>query len=141
MRALLSALIVVLAFAAPAAAQDAVDRAAEALQDDPVYVDPAADAEVDAEELRQRIEAEGINVRIAVLPDSAGAPREVAPELAERVGEPGTYAVVVGNTLLAGPSSEAANAAREAAEENRGEGAQAARGERRSIRRAGGGGD
>jgi hypothetical protein len=123
-RAVVLALVALLVIAASAAAQEAVDRAAEALRDDTVYVDPVAEARVDTDGLRRQIEAEGVDVKIAVLPDSAGDPREVARELAERVGEPATYAVVVGNTLIAGPSSGAAEAAEAAARENRGEGAQ-----------------
>ena len=123
-RAVVLALVALLVLAASAAAQEAVDRAAEALRDDTVYVDPAAEAQVDADALRRQIEAEGVDVKIAVLADSAGEPREIARELAERVGEPATYAVVVGNTLIAGPSSAAAEAAEAAARENRAEGAQ-----------------
>jgi hypothetical protein len=54
-RALLLSLTLLLGAAPAAAAQDALDRAAEALRDDPVYVDPDAGVEVDADELRRRI--------------------------------------------------------------------------------------
>jgi hypothetical protein len=117
-RALLLSLTLLLAGAPAAAAQDALDRAAEALRDDTVYVDPDADSDVDADALRRRIEESGEDVRIAVLPESAGEPRAAAPALADRVGEPGDYAVVVGSSIAAGPSEEAADAADAAAEAN-----------------------
>ena len=118
MRALLVSLVLLLAAAPAAAAQDALDEAAQALSDDTVYVDPAAQADVDADELRNAISERGVDVHIAVLPESAGNPRQLAPELAERVGEPGDYAVVAGNRIMAGPSAEAGDAARAAAAAN-----------------------
>ena len=117
-RALLLSLVLLLAAAPPAAAQDALDEAAQALSDDTVYVDPAAQADVDADELRNAIAERGADVHIAVLPESAGNPRQLAPELAERVGEPGDYAVVAGNRIMAGPSADAGNAAEAAAAAN-----------------------
>src|SRR5688572_29135317 len=111
-------LTLLLGAAPSAAAQDALDRAAEALRDDTVYVDPDAGVEVEAGELRGRIEESGADVRIAVLPADAGDARELAPELAKRVGEPGDYAVVAGNRIVAGPSKEASEAARSAASAN-----------------------
>jgi len=117
-RAVLVTLTLLLGAAPAAAAQDALDRAAEALRDDRVYVDPDADADVDAAALSDRIEETGADVRIAVLPASAGDARSLAPELAERVGEPGDYAVVAGSRIAAGPSDEAGDAAQAAAEDN-----------------------
>jgi hypothetical protein len=114
-RALLLAVALLFTAAVPAAsAQDAVERAAEALRDDTVYVDPAVD-DVEAGALRRAISDRGVDVRIAVLPESAGDPRELAPELADRVGEPGDYALVAGTRIVAGPSAEASSAARAAA--------------------------
>ena len=118
MRALLLSLVLLLAAAPAAAAQDALDEAAQALRDDTVYVDPAAQADVDADELRNAISERGVDVHIAVLPESAGNPRQLAPELAERVGEPGDYAVVAGNRIIAGPSADAGDAAEAAAAAN-----------------------
>ena len=117
-RALLLSLVLLLAAAPTAAAQDSVDEASQALRDDTVYVDPAAQADVDADELRNAISERGVDVHIAVLPESAGNPRQLAPELAERVGEPGDYAVVAGNRIMAGPSADAGDAAEAAAAAN-----------------------
>jgi hypothetical protein len=126
MRALVLAAFV-LALAAPGAqAQDAVQRAAEALRSDSVYVDPDAERAItvtEADELRDRIGDENLNV--AILPGSAGDPNEVAQTLEDEVGEGGDYAVVVGNTLRAGPSSEARAAAREALDAHGSESTQA----------------
>jgi hypothetical protein len=117
-RALLLSLALLLAAAPAAAAQDSLEQAAQALRDDTVYVAPAAESDVDAGELRSAIADRGADVRIAVLPESAGNPRDLARELAEQVGEPGDYAVVAGNTIVAGPSAEASQAARAAAGAN-----------------------
>jgi hypothetical protein len=117
-RALLLSLVLLLAAAPAAAAQDALDEAAQALRDDTVYVDPAAQSDVDAGELRNAISERGVDVRVAVLPESAGNPSRLAPELAERVGEPGDYAVVAGNRIIAGPSADAGDAAEAAVAAN-----------------------
>jgi hypothetical protein len=117
-RAVLLSLALLLAAAPAAAAQDSVDQAAQALRDDTVYVAPGAQSEVDADRLRRAIADEGVDIRVAVLPGSAGDARDLVRELADQVGEPGDYAVVAGNTIAAGPSSEAAAAARAAAGDN-----------------------
>jgi hypothetical protein len=114
----LAVIVALLVLAPTAAAQDALDRAADALRSDTVYVDPAAESDVDADALRARIEASGEEIRIAVLPASAGNARELAPALARRVDESGDYAVVAGNTIIAGPSEEASDAAEAAAAAN-----------------------
>jgi hypothetical protein len=125
-RALAAIVALLLILAPTAAAQDPVDRAVEALRNDTtVYVDPDAEADVDADALRSEIAEGDAEVRIAVLPESAGDPRTVAMTVAERVGEGGDYAVVVGRRMFAGPSRDAAEAADEAVEANAGEGAQA----------------
>jgi uncharacterized membrane protein YgcG len=98
-----------LAFASTAAAQSTVlDEAAEGLRADPVYVHPGTDALTDAEadRLRDAIDEEGAApVSIAILPGSvrreAGSSTQVAFELGRLVGEPGVYAVVVGNQFRA----------------------------------------
>ncbi len=126
MRALAAIVALLLILAPTAAAQDPVDRAVEALRNDTtVYVDPDAEADVDADALRSEIAEGDAEVRIAVLPESAGDPRTVAMTVAERVGEGGDYAVVVGRRMFAGPSRDAGEAADEAVEANAGEGAQA----------------
>jgi hypothetical protein len=107
MRPLLLSLAVLLALAAPAAAQESVDRAVEALQDDSVYVDPQSSdvlSESEADALRRRIEDEGVQVKVAILPEDAGDPEVLATGLREDTGAP--VAVVVGNSFrVAGPQS------------------------------------
>jgi len=94
---------VLLAPPAAAAAGDAVARAASALGgDETVYVDPAADTPIDADQVRQAIGNEPI--RVAVLPASLASSAE---ELPRRIGEQvpdTTIAVVAGRRLVAGSS-------------------------------------
>lgn len=101
MRPLLVALALALALVAPAAAQDV----AQALRDDPVYVDPSASDMLSASEadaLRRRIEEAGVQLNIAILPERAGVPEQVATELRQETGT--ATAVVVGNAFrVAGP--------------------------------------
>ncbi len=127
MRVLLLTLTLLLVAVPGAAAQSAVDRAAQALENDPVFVDPQAEnalAEGEADALRRRIEAEAPGVlRIAILPGSAGDPRPIAGELRSRVG--GSVGVVAGNSLAVDGSAEIEAAATAAVEGNRGEGAAA----------------
>ncbi len=80
---------------------------AQALRSDPVYVDPATDELTDAEarQLRDEIGTGRAGpVFIAVLPESAGDPADIIPELAAAVGQRATYIVAAGNTLRAGSS-------------------------------------
>ncbi|MDQ3993833.1 MAG: hypothetical protein M3265_03445 [Actinomycetota bacterium] len=104
--------LVALSIAAPvpALAQEdsSIARAVEALRSQSVYVDPAADAEVDAERLAERIrEADAGPMYIAVLPAEAadevgGDTREVLTGIASGLRRNGTYAAVVGRSLRAG---------------------------------------
>jgi hypothetical protein len=110
MRALLAALLALLAFPAGATAQ--VSEAASALQSDRVFVDPEAELadQVDAAALRSQIGSDATFV--AVLPASAveGSPGRTLIALRQAVGEEGRYALVVGNdlrTLPAEPGEEA----------------------------------
>jgi hypothetical protein len=119
MRALLLALILGLLLATPAAAQDP----AEALQDDSVYVDPDAEQAIsdgEAEALRRRIADEGVPVKIAILPASAGNAEQIATELRQATGT--TTAVVVGNSFRVDGSNDLEAAATAAFEANRDEG-------------------
>jgi len=125
-RALVAAITCLLIAAPAAGAQDAVDRAAQALKQDPVYVDPEAENALDGDDtaaLRSRIADSGLELHVAVLPESAGNPATVAETLAEQTGLPGDYAVVAGGVLRTGPSDEARAAADEAVEAHTGEGA------------------
>jgi hypothetical protein len=128
-RALLLTVGLLLVLAAPAGAQEEIDRAAEALREDPVYVDPGAEDALsadDADEVRARIRedlGEG-RLFVAVLPELVGADAEsVATELSNRVAINATVAVVVGNQFrVLGSSNREAALADEAFEANRGEG-------------------
>src|SRR3954447_11158115 len=104
-------LLLPLAQAAPASAEGVVDRAAKALQSDPVYVDPDAHADVssaDADRIRQEIERRDAGpMYVAVLPQAAadeagGSPHQVDSGLRQALRRHGTYAVVVGNHFRAG---------------------------------------
>ncbi len=103
--ALLVPLVIVAAPAAMAQATDVIDRAAEQLRSDPVYVDEAADVaptDAEADELRQAIdEVDGETgpIFVAVLPESAGDADETIVALAEAVGEEGTYVQILGTNL------------------------------------------
>jgi hypothetical protein len=94
----------------PAAlAATSVDAAAQALRQDPVYVDPAAQqtlAPADAARLRDEIRRSGKPIFVAILPSSAltevnATANQLPMVLGNRVGLPGTYAVVVGNSFRA----------------------------------------
>jgi hypothetical protein len=126
MRSLLIAVTVLLVAAPAAAAQAVLDRAADSLRgSDPVYVAPDAEAGLDAAEeaaLERRLPS---GVRVAILPDSDREAGAVAAELANEVGRSGTYAVIVGDELVAGPSARARAAAAAAAEARSGEGSAA----------------
>jgi hypothetical protein len=132
--ALTSALLLLLA--GSARAQGQLDRAAAALELDPVYVDPEAEraiSEGEAEELRQAIaDSEAGPIYIAILPadaareaggDAGGALREIAFSLRE----PGTYAAVIGRDFRAGaedtlPQGRAGELATDALDAERGNG-------------------
>jgi hypothetical protein len=109
---LLLALIVLLVLAPAAQAGEIIDRAASALRDDNVYVDPEAEAGLSASEaqaVRDRIESTGAGpMYVAVLPEAAlseggGNANGVLRELnAASQGRAGTYVVVAGRTIRAG---------------------------------------
>ncbi|HEX2409876.1 MAG TPA: hypothetical protein VHJ39_01820 [Solirubrobacteraceae bacterium] len=125
MHLLLLVIALLLVPAPGAAAQSAVDPAAEALRDDPVYVDPQAQGVLspdEADALRRRIEevAPG-ELRIAVLPPSAGDPRPVTRELRSRLG--GSVGTVAGNSFAVDGTAEVEDAATAAVNANEGEGA------------------
>lgn len=87
------------------------DRVIEALRQDPVFVDPAASDQLsnsEADEIRQQIEqADAGPIYIAVLPESArnqagGSTEGLLSQIAENMGERGTYVVIAGTELRAG---------------------------------------
>jgi hypothetical protein len=94
----------------PAAAAGTIgNRAAQALANDEVYVDPAATSvpQSDAEVLRREIALQGQGpIYIAVLPKAAlaeagGSAVGIADELHRLLGRRGVYAVVAGNQFRA----------------------------------------
>jgi hypothetical protein len=123
MHLVLLILALLLVLAPGAAAQSAVDQAAQALESDPVYVDSQARNVLSADEadaLRRRIEQEAPGLRIAILPRAAGEPNDVTRELRSQLG--GSVATVVGNAFRVDGSPEVEDAATAAFEANRGEG-------------------
>lgn len=125
-------LLVVLALAvsaAPARGQAVLTDAAKALRATPLYVDPEAEralSDSETSRLTDLIRERGAGpMYVAVLPDSAadaagGDPTAALRELALDVGEPGTYAGVIGDSFRAGsvgvdvPASDLARASLEA---------------------------
>ena len=113
--------------AAPTAlAGPLVDRAVEALSSDPVYVDPDAErkiSEAEADALRERIDAADAGpIYVAVLPEAAareagGDASGVLLAIRRAVGQPGTYAAVVGNEFRAGSDLLRRGEARELADD------------------------
>ena len=133
---LLVALACLMIPAGALALRGGLDQAAERLQSDPVYVDRSAERAVSSGEearIRRTIGGESGPVYIAVLPkralDEAGGDASAAlAQLARQVGEPGTYAAVIGDSFRAGatrgilPRGEAGALASEALEAKGGEG-------------------
>lgn len=114
------------------------DRVIEGLRQDPVFVDPAASGELsdsEADEIRQQIEqADAGPIYVAVLPESArnqagGSTEALLTEIAEGMGERGTYVVIAGTELRAGSTEfergVIPDIANDAVQQNRGNGAAA----------------
>ncbi len=116
---------------APAHAGPLVDRAAQALKSDPVYVDEGAEARIgtgEADGLRERIRNGDQPVFIAILPEATSAEvggdaGQVALALGRATGRQGTYAVLVGRSLWAASTrlrpGQAGSLATAASERNR----------------------
>jgi hypothetical protein len=111
LRSLVLAVLGCVLVAAPAAAQSALESAAQALRDSPVYVDPDAERALSEREqarLRELIADTGAGpMYIAVLPASArdqagGDAASALQEIARELREPGVYAGVVGDSFRAG---------------------------------------
>jgi hypothetical protein len=106
---LLVVLLLALSFAPAASAGAIVNRAAQALAGDSVYVDPAATtvSKTDADRLRREIASKGKGpIYIAVLPKAAlaeagGSAVGIADELHGILARRGVYAVVAGNQFRA----------------------------------------
>jgi hypothetical protein len=136
--ALIAAVALLAAVPAPAwALRGGLDDAATALRSDPVYVAPDAERKIDSGEaakLRAAISREGAGpLYLAVLParaanEAGGDASAALRKLALSVGEPGTYAAVIGSSFRAGatggllPRGEAARLAGEALDARRGQG-------------------
>ena len=143
MRVLALTLALLLLLAGTAGAQGRLDRAAEELQLDPVYVDPDAEeviSERQADDLREAIADSGAGpMYLAVLPadaarEAGGDPGAALREIAFSVREPGTYGVVIGDEFRAAaedtlPQGRAAELAAEAVQAERGNGAAAVLGD------------
>jgi len=126
--------LLLLVIAPAARAAELIDRAAAALQQDNVYVDPDAsptlsDAEV--RQLRDRITSSGAApMYVAVMPEAirneaGGDPGVALARIANQVGANGTYVLVAGRTLRAGssvlPRGEAGQLASDAIKANGGD--------------------
>lgn len=87
------------------------------LREDPLLVDPDAEAALDdaeAADLRAQlaqVRAEAGEIFIAILPASAAASQQEFATLLTAIGQevdrPGTYALIVGDSLLAGATADA----------------------------------
>jgi hypothetical protein len=134
--ALVAALLLLSLPAAAFALRGTLDRAAAALRSDPVYSDPSAERRLspaDERRVRSAIGGDSGPVYIAVLPkravsEAGGDPSAALARIAREVGEPGTYAAVIGESFRAGatagilPRGEAARLAAEALAANRSRG-------------------
>ena len=111
--ALVATLVVLSLPAAAAALRGTLDQAATALRSDPVYSDPSAERRLspaDERRVRSAIGGDSGPVYIAVLPkravsEAGGDPSAALARIAREVGEPGTYAAVIGQSFRAGATA------------------------------------
>jgi hypothetical protein len=123
MAGVVAVLVLVLATAVPALAQstEVIERAAEGLRSDPVYIDEAAQVAptgAEVEELRAAIDdvdEQTGPIYVAVLPESAGSPQATIEALAESLAREGTYIQILGTNLQIG-STEGTPIGRETAD-------------------------
>jgi hypothetical protein len=110
-RPLVLALLAALVAASPAHAQGTATSAAGELRQSPVYVDPDAEralSDSETDRLRRLISSEGAGpMYVVVLPasvtdEAGGDPSAVLRDIARDLGEPGTYAGVIGDSFRAG---------------------------------------
>src|SRR5215213_3356027 len=129
-------LLMLLALAPSAQAGEIIDRAAQALADDPVYVDPDAEKSIsagEADQIRSRIsDRQAGPMYVAILPNAAkqeagGSVGGVASALHDALGRDGTYAVVAGSSFAGGSTvvRGAGAAADDALDEHKGDGVSA----------------
>jgi hypothetical protein len=134
--ALAAAAAAALALSATALAGEHIDAAVNALQSDPVYVNPDAELAIDDADkarLRSKIDSAGAGpVYVAILSRAAeteagGDPDGVVQAIHDGLGRRGTYAVIVGRHFRAGSDGVlrqgvAGRLATEALDAHRGEG-------------------
>ena len=93
-----------------------VDDVVSSLRTDPVYNDPEAEnalTDAQAADLREQIASSGSSVFIAILPAAArgsSSTENLVRYLQDNVGEPGTYAAVVGNQFRSTSQAAATSA-------------------------------
>lgn len=117
---LLTLLFVQVVSASPARADSAVDAAADGLREDPLYVAPATRDRLDPlarDEVRARLRTARTPIFVAVLPRGAedetwGDATRLPAAVYERVLHRGTYAVLVGDRLVASSTTFGESAAR-----------------------------
>ena len=100
----LLALVVAALAAGPAAAAPA--DVAAALRENPVYRDPAAEADIAVDLVRDRVRESGTPIYVAILPTSArdpygGSVTELGKEIANELRQNGTYMVISGDQFAA----------------------------------------
>ena len=127
--AVVAALALAVVTAGPASAATASEVAAK-LKQSPVYVDPAAEADISKDRVLDHVREAGTPIYIAVLPTAArdefgGDPLELAKAIANGVHRNGTYMVITGtNDWEAGnyggtiPQGQASALARQAASDH-----------------------
>jgi hypothetical protein len=108
-------LLALLVVAVPAHAGALIDRAAQQLGSDNVYVDPDASPTLSASEaqrLRDRISADGAApMYVAVMPqrivgETGGSPAAALLSIGRRVGRSGTYVLVAGRHMDAAATGD-----------------------------------
>ena len=136
MRLLAVTVALLLVLTGTARAQGQLDRAAEALEMDPVYVDPDAERAIsdrEADGLRRAIAESGAGpIYLAILPadaarEAGGDAGAALREIGFAIREPGTYGAVIGNEFRAAaedtlPEGRAGELATEAVDAERGNG-------------------
>ena len=88
-----------------AASATTVDDVARALKSNPVYVDPKATVDVDADKVRSQLSSSSRMIFVAVLPEAAGAAnggaRAVTERIARQLPTPAVTIGLVGDELVA----------------------------------------